>query len=356
MKIFLNAYIQKNLGDDLFVKIITERYKNHEFIVPDKAKYLVEDNFSFYQQNDKINNIIKAFTLGRVSIQNKTMKKADYSVSIGGSMYIERNYKGLKKIIYSLLYVPKYDFIIGANFGPYKTTRFFRKYHNAFQKAKDVCLRDKYSYDLFKDIKHCRYAPDIIFSLDTSKFINKKSKRVIISVIDCTKRFQDTISKKYFTKIVEIINYYRKAGYKVCLMSFCKLEGDEEAIKKVLDMLDNKNNIETYFYDGNIDEALNKIGDSSIIVGTRFHANIIGLVFGKKVIPISYSDKTLNVLNDINYGNPIIDINNIDSFDISDLDLKYKNSNLDIYQIKQQSLKHFCNLDNLLLKEGDNIE
>ena len=31
MKIYLNAYIAQNLGDDLFLDILLKRYPNHEF-------------------------------------------------------------------------------------------------------------------------------------------------------------------------------------------------------------------------------------------------------------------------------------------------------------------------------------
>ena len=31
MKIYVDAYFAKNLGDDLFVDILTNRYQNHKF-------------------------------------------------------------------------------------------------------------------------------------------------------------------------------------------------------------------------------------------------------------------------------------------------------------------------------------
>ena len=31
MKIYVDAYFAKNLGDDLFVNILTKRYPNHKF-------------------------------------------------------------------------------------------------------------------------------------------------------------------------------------------------------------------------------------------------------------------------------------------------------------------------------------
>lgn len=347
MVVFLNAYIKKNLGDDLFIKLLSDRYKNHSFLISSKAKYLNQDDLVFYSDNTKIDYILKALSLGNLSFQSINMRKTDFSVLIGGSLFIERDYSGLKKMIYKMMHISKYDYIIGTNFGPYKTQRFLNTYRKVFKYSKDVCFRDKYSYDLFKDIKHCRYAPDILFSLDTSSYNIVSNKKVVFSVIDCYRRFSPEIADNYFKKIVDMILYFRENNYDICLMSFCKKEGDEDAIKRILDMIYDKKNIETYFYDGNLDEALNIISSSEIIVGTRFHANVLGMVFGKKVIPISYSDKTAHMLQDLGFNGVSYDIRKINSFDITKLH-NLEDNIIDISKTKKEAELHFRELDKIL--------
>ena len=39
MKVYVDAYLAKNLGDDLFVDILTKRYPNHSFTAISKIKY-----------------------------------------------------------------------------------------------------------------------------------------------------------------------------------------------------------------------------------------------------------------------------------------------------------------------------
>ena len=75
-------------------------------------------------------------------------------------------------------------------------------------------------------------------------------------------------------------------------MSFCKVEHDEEEIERIYTKIpeEQKQHIEKYYYNGNIEEALNIMADSQLIVGGRFHANIIGLVLGKSILPVLYSD------------------------------------------------------------------
>ena len=68
----------------------------------------------------------------------------------------------------------------------------------------------------------------------------------------------------------------------------------------------------------------------------------------KTIIPIAYSDKTINVLQDINFKGKYIDIESIDSFDVnelSDKDLSYK---LNIDKYKEDANKHFEVLDKVL--------
>lgn len=50
-----------------------------------------------------------------------------------------------------------------------------------------------------------------------------------------------------------------------------------------------------------MDEVLRELAASEIVVGTRFHATILGLVAGARVLPIMYSDKTKHVLEDIHF-------------------------------------------------------
>ena len=128
-------------------------------------------------------------------------------------------------------------------------------------------------------------------------------------------------------------------------MSFCKYEGDEKAIDSIISKV---NNVEKYYYNGDLNGALGLLGESDIIVGSRFHANILGLVMNKTIIPIAYSDKTINTLNDINFKGRILDIRNIDEFDVStlsDLDLNYK---LNIDKYRKEAEKHFKELDRFL--------
>lgn len=337
MQIYLNAYLEKNFGDDLFVKIIVDRYKNHTFYAISNS-YKTRDNLQIYK------NTLKMRILNKLGLKEKVyINSKDISVSIGGSMFIE----GLSPVERKKIYGNNPYYILGSNFGPYKTEKFYKKGYELFKNAEDVCVRDKYTYNLFKDLPNVRYAPDIVFTLDTSKIKISEEKKAIISVIDCENKLGKQYQEKYENMIKEMIKFFIENGYKVALMSFCKRENDEIAIERILNNLDEntKQQVQKYFYDGNVEEALNYIAQSQIIVGTRFHANILGLLLRKTVIPIIYSNKTTEFLKDIKFEGKTIDIKGDCKFNLTLEDLKYKK---DITNEIEKAQEQFKALDKLL--------
>ena len=188
--------------------------------------------------------------------------------------------------------------------------------------------------------------------MNSNKYTSKiDTKKVIFSVINIDKKANQIANpntEKYEKLMNEMIDKFIDFGYEVELYSFCKSEGDESAIEKIKSINKNSDKLKTYYYNGNIDEALDELSSASIIVGTRFHANVIGMVINKTIIPVIYNDKTRELLNDINFKGKFVDIDNIDEFNLNELtekDLKYK---INIDKQKKEALKHFEYLDKIL--------
>lgn len=360
-KVYLNCVYASNLGDDLLIKILCDRYPNVKFILPNYRKgkiYPKMKNFFPYYINTFIYKCIRKISHifnRRCFLDSWLISKCNYIVVIGGSIFMENKNFVLEKD-YDLQWyenLPLKYFIIGSNIGPIYTDKYVNDIKNiAIKNAEFVCLRDEKSYNMVKDLKNTCLGSDIVFSLDISMYKkNISTKRVIISVIDIERKADQIKNPKsdiYNSTICEMITFFIKKGYEVELFSFCKDEGDEVAIDKILAMSEYKDLIHTYYYKGNINEALTELATAEIIVGSRFHANILGLLLDKTILPISYNDKTINMLKDINFNGKIIDINNIEEFDIDSLtkeDLKYK---CDISKIINKSENHFGELDKIL--------
>ena len=337
MKIYVDAYLAKNLGDDLFINILTKRYTQHKFYAISKGeKGYNTKNFKVYS-NTYIFKILKKFQWEKYLANHY-----DTVVTIGGSMFMER---GDTNRDFSMGKNKRY--VLGINFGPYKTQEYYNNIYNMLSDVEDVCFRDKYSYNLFKELPNARQAADIVFSMDTSNIKITNRKRAIISIISPKDKIDEKYEEKYEEKMLELITFLIKKEYEICLMSFCKNENDEEEIEKIYNQIpeNQKKKVEKYYYNGNIEEALNTIADSQLVVGGRFHANIIGLCLGKSILPVLYSDKTLHVLEDMQINTPIIDIRKLENFNIESIKDEDLTRHYDIEKQKEDAQRHFEKLD-----------
>lgn len=302
-KVNLKAYCSINFGDDLFIEKITSRYKNvkfYLFINPKfnkpfkKIKNLYTPSIvSYYMfrvlDKLKITDILNGRILFFKNIFN-------VSVKIGGSIFIET--KNMKYNARETSYLFS-DYIIGANFGPYKTQRFYEYVFNQLKGVSDCCFRDQYSYNLFSKLNNVRYAPDVLFSYNKLPSL-KSGKGIGISVIKLENREQlSDYTKIYYDTLAQICFLAEKDDIPVTLFSFCEYEGDMEAINKILQLLNNKKNVSIVSYKGDMKKFLEQLNEVEYLLASRFHAMILGWVLEKKVFPIIYSNKHLNVINDI---------------------------------------------------------
>lgn len=361
-RVFLYAYEKVNFGDDLFVRTIANRYPNVKFYL-----WSTRNNFRTFSdvknikvvaQNSRKFDIIKMIHSSLPSkFKSYLENKCDAVVYIGGSIFIE--YNSWKQILtwWEWEAQNRNLYVLGANFGPYKTEDYRNKLSSIFENMQDVCFRDMYSFNLFKDNKNVRYAPDILFNCKMP--ICSKKRQIFISVIDCEKRNSgfDIICQKqdlYLELLVRYIELFSSKGYKIVLSSFCEMEGDNIAINKLCVLLSEKKeitNISVISYNGtNTNELLSAIAESKFMIASRFHATILALVSKIPVLPVIYSDKTINVLNDVGFKGNYIDIRILTSkrveiasltdFSVSEID--------DIEKIKSYSNSHFKKLDLLL--------
>lgn len=351
-KILLNAYLNLNFGDDLFLKILFDRYPNTKWILPkggsvykrvfeNYKNVIIKENI-FFKIRKKLNMVEK----------NKFYSSYDAGLYIGGSIFMqipnwESQYKERKEVIESFYKKKKPYFILGSNFGPFTKEEFKELYRDLFSKSKDICFREKYSYDMFKELDNVRIAPDIVFQLPVHS--RKKIKDSIgISLIDLSDR-EDLVvyEKEYCSKIKEVVIKGIDLGKSITFFSFCKAQGDEKVIEKIIESIgeEYKNKIKTVYYSGNIDDFLNKFSSMENIIGTRFHACVLSQVFNQGLYPIIYSNKTLNVLEDINLDKEFESINNIKNLDIDNLFKIIDNNKIKDRSIIKKSENQFKILD-----------
>lgn len=308
-KIFLWGYWTQNFGDDLFLKVYQKQMKKFNI----KTYILTEKRYSDFYKNMGFNTICKNTFFYRLTYKFLAIfnlpelfflliNKNDLFVMLGGSLFAENKGMIAEKMQFrNLEYATnkaKKSFVIGSNFGPYKTEEFKTNYAKLFKNMEDVSFRDQKSYELFsQELKNVRYAPDIAFEGRWTESREKKDC-IVVSVIDLENRQNLFKYKDIYEKgIVTICLHHIKKGKKVYLLSLCDKEGDTITCDNIRKMIDEKYKkyVKVVNYES-IDETINLLSSANKIYATRFHALMMALYFKKNVIPIIYNEKGINAI------------------------------------------------------------
>ena len=316
-------------------------------------------NLKILYRIPKIDGIFKKLNL-KLSL-NAYMQRlisffCDVIINIGGSIFIQDDSWEYKLALYKKRIIKNKPFyIIGSNFGPFSKNKFLFEYRKIFKQVTDICFRDSVSYSYFNLMKNIRYSTDIVFLLENEgKVLNYKiNNYVLISLIDLSRRNTlDKFQEIYLEKMFESSKFFIRKGMNIVLIGFCKNEGDSRAIRKLKAKFSDyeQKYITEYIYKGNIRETLSIISNSKYIIASRFHAMILGLLYKKKVLPIIYSKKSMNLINDIEFNSVFFTIEDINQLSTKFLE-KFINSDYNISIRKQIDLANdqFKYLDKKLL-------
>ncbi|MBR2549719.1 MAG: polysaccharide pyruvyl transferase family protein [Clostridiales bacterium] len=363
--VFLYGAWKRNLGDDLFLKAITNRYPDCTFHVMADREYMNSysdiDNLVIHLKNGLIT---KALNLVYRKLNHpdyifvKMSKLADTVVYLGGSLYQqESNWRKVFKRRMKINSLFKNRFAVGNNFGPFTEQEFYDSYKLFFKELTDVCFRDKQSRSYFP-YDNVRSASDIIFGVDSycpenkgkSLSFQKNKPYAVVSVINLnynsvSRKFEKVTLEIYETWIARLITKLEQRGYSVVLMGFCTSEGDDEAIDRIIN--NNKFNNTSKFIHNDIDESLSVLRNSDLVIATRFHSMILGWAFERNVVPIVYGNKMRQVIVDAGFDGCCVDIEDIDQYDPDYvIDQAKKLDNISFF--KEDSSRHFEGLDSLL--------
>lgn len=369
MNILLKLYPNLNLGDDLFLKIICERYSDTNFLLLADQRYKdfnKWENLNVYNPKDKSlftdrikRGFKRKFFPSKFQLelykyylkQNKEVfQNVDGFVSIGGSIFIQvvDNILLDTEIAYydiiNRQFEGKPKFFIGCNFGPFKTQSYLMKFKDIFKQYSDICFRENFSYNLFKEMPNVRLAPDVVFSMNVAK-VHKIANSVGFSIVSARKGVE---KYSYIAKYVELIQSYNLKGFKVFLFSFCKEEGDEAIINEIIKVLGSDVELTRVFYNGNIDDFLKIYSQVEYMFCGRFHAMILSMLYNQKIYPIAYSEKMKNTLEDINYQGDIIDAKVLCNEKVERIVDQFDKNDYNIYQLRQEAVKQFQQLDEFL--------
>lgn len=323
-RVLVSAYTHLNLGDDLFLKILFERFPEVQFTLLIDEHYddkvFNRSNLSFLSYPPIIINKYLKKLWGKFfktnllhyefQAKNKFLvqykNQFDATVTIGGSIFMEKLPPAFYHLNTHQLLVDVFPsipkFILGSNFGPHRNEGFVNYYKQLFTHYTDVSFRDLYSKNLFQNSENVRCNSDVVFSADFNLTLKKQPLSVGFSIMDFTQRTGlSQYAAIYTNLIVDLIQHYSQQGYTCYLYSFCKYEGDERSADEIVSMLNEEAVKSTHVvkYSGDIGCFLNEFSKVEIMYPTRFHAMILSMMLQQKIHPLLYSKKMLNVIEDL---------------------------------------------------------
>lgn len=347
-RILLSGYILNNLGDDLMIKNILSMYPNCKFrmLIPDKY---VETFLDF----DNIKNDKFLFFVYRVFFKLKISKIKFYKFIsffkiyrthflIGGSLFIEPNFPFPKSTSYYASICELFEtYVLGMNFGPYKSQEYKNDCLEKLEGCNRVIVRDRYTQSLSQKFE---YAPDIVFLNKIN--VEQKDKTILISLIDFSTRLNlKEYGKPYFDMLKRFCILQVGKGYKIKLVSFCKAEGDENAINDFVEYC-NEVQFDKIFYNGkNTEEILSEFSRAEIVIATRYHAMVLGVISHCSVLSVIYSNKISNVIDDLDVNVKKVELQDLESIKLEKLNLDGCITDLDkINELSKQVQEKYSKL------------
>ena len=321
-RVMVYAYTAHNLGDDLFIEVLCQRYPHTQFFLYAPAQYQVTfqhvNNLTIIPSDRFSRKLLHLFPFTRYWNRNYHAKQCDAGIYIGGSLFMEQ--QGWEQAVddfRQMLQQPVPFFVLGANFGPYETKLFKQTYDQLFDQCTDVCFRDAHSKALFPASRHIRQGRDVVLELEAPQSTHTE-KNIVISVIYPSVRTNlASYDNEYFSKMAAVGERLVQEGYYVTWMSFCTEEKDDAAIEQILEQIPSsaRNKMDRYLYKGDLRAAIQRVASASAVIATRFHAMILAAVYQKPVFPVIYSGKMTQVLHDLDFEGASCHVRSFGSYD-----------------------------------------
>ena len=332
MDILVQYYSRRNAGDDLFIDLLARHFTDCRLSLIASPRYRplglpehvrlhpISYSRAAWRIVQRVAGLDSPLSR-RIGRRNafRLQSLADSSeayVNIGGSIFMEsgeeeRPFRGDGAPCFDYVSTRRPGgrrFLIGANLGPAFTDEYGRRMCYEVGKYTHACLRDWASYTLVRKLGHAQYAPDVIF-LAQQPAPTETDGRAVISVVDIRRHTADeAVAAAYERLLADTVRALRKRNVPVTLCSFCRAQGDERAIHRILALLEDKSGVSTHFYRGDLPALLQLFSNAGFVVASRFHAMILGMSFGKPVFPIAYDCKTRHYLDDLAFAGASADL------------------------------------------------
>lgn len=290
-----------NFGDELILKILTENIKQFE---PNSEITVFSSNPEKTAKNLNVNSI-KSFNLPLVI---KSLYKCNTLISGGGSLL--QDVTGKKSLIYYLGIIAlaklfkKRVIIYAQGLGPI-CDNFLRKLTWKLLKTADyITVRDVKSQKMLQEQGiGSVLCSDPVWNLNIDK--SEKNNKIGIQLRDYKK-----LNNQFLLQLAEAVNKFY-SDKEICILSLQNSYdmAISEKFKNYLLKLNPQINVKIIKNNSN-DEIINEISTLDELTAMRYHACLVAIKAGVKLLPIVYDIKVENIANEFDLNT--IDMNSSD--------------------------------------------
>ena len=320
MDILVSAFLERNFGDDLMIRILADRFPGH----------------TFYLRCDTLENFVSFETTQNIRRigENEDFSRFGIHVTIGGSVVrIEtksrfliylRSFRSQKKFFSQF---PR-SYFIGGNLGPFlnKTAQWMACQIISSYTA--MSLRDEWSCEFVKKRLKTpvQLRPDIAFSIPGHMLGEPaKEKRPPVLGITALNFFQDNNNNYHLNRflakaadefIARADSGKLKAKVRVKIFVFCAgFCNDYPSAYDIMENIGGRGNVEIIAHTGNGDNILRELRECTHMIPVRFHGAIMSLRLGIPFVPVIYDRKIDHMLDDFGYDRTRLNFQEISKYD-----------------------------------------
>lgn len=337
MKILMVSFISSaNLGDQLIVKTIDERFLSEYDVVKYDYNLNREDQITIHSQAKERSTLKKIyldyfrknplvdkyrdFVNKRKVLNNKNwdqfiedLSKADLLVFGGGNIIFDltkysSTYFMYEKIIDKALEFNVPTFACCVGIGPFVTKEQQKNTVETLAKCTYVTVRDEKSYNYLKDNKNTYLSIDPVFELKAlSKKKTEDKKTIGFSIIDLLNNKQTTEeNNQYIDDCVSLIEQLQ--DYKVVLYS--SVPHDYRTVNEVYSRVEKLSNVSLANIQ-TIEELLELYTHFNLVIGARMHSLIVGVSQNTPIIGLSWQPKVRAMFEMIEQSESVFPIHEI---------------------------------------------
>lgn len=303
MKIFLEAFVDTNFGDNLFVHTVVSRYPQHTFYMLPKAVY----EASYQTLLTEESNIC----LIDQAKEPDFITRMDAMMVVGGDMLWEGTYLTWLKYIRTIKRKKGPVLFLGMSLFPQYSakTKFFLRM--LFHQIDVMVVRESKSYQQVKAIApraNVIATTDMAFVTEISQYLSEKADAGVLGISvrkKIPRETKDTYEQYCQCMVDTAVSYLKTSdSHTIRFLALSKGVFDDGAVAEEIIRLcpeEYQGRMSVVSFDGSVEAYIYQMQKCESLICTRFHALVFAILLQKSFIPIIYEEKIRRLLTEIGY-------------------------------------------------------